>query len=228
MKTPIFLALDVDSNKQAVELAKKTAEYVGGFKIGPRLSMKYGEKLVSQLADLAPVFVDNKYYDIPSTMEASVRASFDAGASFCTIHAQSGPEALRRMAAVEAELNDVRPFKILCVTILTSFDQGSLPVTQKTNPIPEQVMALIEQCRSCGLNSFVCSAEEVENIKKRFPDTYLVTPGIRLPEDAADDQKRVMGPKMAIDLGADALVVGRPITKAENPALAAKKFFESL
>ena len=110
---PLMLALDVDQAEVAVEFAKRLDGKLGAIKIGPRLVLRYGADLISKLATFAPVFVDNKYLDIPNTMEAAVRASFDAGATFTTIHAWAGPEALARLSKVEAELNSKRPFKIL-------------------------------------------------------------------------------------------------------------------
>jgi hypothetical protein len=117
MRNPIIAALDVDSRDQALKLADDLADVVGGFKVGPRLCLRYGQDLVKEVAARAPVFVDNKHFDIPSTMEAAVRASFEAGASLVTVHALSGREALTKMATLEKELSQKRPFKILAVTI---------------------------------------------------------------------------------------------------------------
>ncbi|MGE0529168.1 MAG: orotidine 5'-phosphate decarboxylase / HUMPS family protein, partial [Bdellovibrionales bacterium] len=127
LKNPVFVALDVDSPERALALAGQTRAFVGGFKVGPRLCIRYGEPLLKSLSRHGALFIDNKYFDIPSTMEAAVRASFDMGASFCTVHALSGSEALSRMAKVEEELCRIRPFRILAVTILTSFRQETLP-----------------------------------------------------------------------------------------------------
>src|SRR6266566_5292494 len=104
LANPIFVALDVDTPERALELVKETRAFVGGFKVGPRLSLRYGESLLKEISRHGHLFIDNKYFDIPSTMEAAVRASFDVGASYCTIHAQSGVEALTRLALVEKDL----------------------------------------------------------------------------------------------------------------------------
>lgn len=223
----IFVALDVDTKEQALDIAEKCKDFVTGFKVGPRLCMKYDMSFISELAKQKPVFVDNKYFDIPNTMLASIQATFDAGASFTTIHAQSGSEALTAVAKLETELNQQRPFKVLVVTVLTSFNLETLPINQLKTPIAEQVVALAKQAYACGLKSFVCSAKEVASLRKALPDSYLVTPGIRFSDESAGDQKRVVEPQDAFASGASAIVVGRPIYQSENIQKAAKKYFEA-
>lgn len=224
IKSPIFVALDVDDEIRAMEIAEQVEPYVGGFKVGPRLCLKYGSALVSRLATLGHVFVDNKYFDIPNTMEHAIRATFDSGATFATVHAQAGSEALCRLAEVERELNQSRPFRILVVTVLTSFDQKTLPPTTNALEISQQVDLLARLTLDSGLSGLVCSPHEVGRIKSQCPSAFIVTPGIRFPEEDVGDQKRVMGPREAIQAGATALVVGRPIVDAESPAIAAEKF----
>ncbi|UOF01195.1 orotidine-5'-phosphate decarboxylase [Bdellovibrio reynosensis] len=214
MKNPIILALDVDTRDQALKIADDLREIVGGFKLGPRLCLRYGMEFVKEVAQRGPIFLDNKHFDIPSTMEAAVRASFDAGASLVTVHALSGLEALKRMAAVEKELNQIRPFKILAVTILTSWDQNSLPGNMKTQPIAQHVTELVSLVKSAGLTSVVCSPHELDLLQNQ--DLYLVTPGIRFSMQDSGDQKRIMDPKEALRKGASALVVGRPILEAKD------------
>lgn len=225
---PIFVALDVDSDVEALRVASESKSFVGGYKVGPRLCMRYGEAFTKKLATIGQVFVDNKYFDIPSTMEAAVRASFSAGASFVTIHAQAGSESLKRLAQVELELQDQRPFRLLSVTVLTSFQQSTLPPNSSAKPISHQVLELAELSLNCGISGLVCSPEEVASLREKFPESYLVTPGIRLSTDDKGDQKRVAGPKQALQLGASALVVGRPICEAKDVQHAAKKFYEEI
>ncbi|MBV2169120.1 MAG: orotidine-5'-phosphate decarboxylase [Bdellovibrio sp.] len=214
MKNPIILALDVDTRDQTLKIADDLSEVVGGFKLGPRLCLRYGMDFVKEVAQRGPIFLDNKHFDIPSTMEAAVRASFDAGASLVTVHALSGAEALKKMAEVERELNQIRPFKILAVTILTSWDQNSLPVNMKEQPIAQHVIDLADLVKTSGLSSVVCSPHELDLLQNR--DLYLVTPGIRFSMQDSGDQKRIMGPKEALRKGASALVVGRPILEAKD------------
>lgn len=222
MNNPIILALDVDTRDQALRIADELAGKVGGFKLGPRLCLRYGMSFVKELASRGPIFLDNKHFDIPSTMEAAVRASFEAGASLVTVHALSGEEALKRMATVEAELNRIRPFKILAVTILTSWDQSSLPSVLKPQKISEHVCDLAALVQASGLSGIVCSPHELELLQNR--DLYLVTPGIRFNMQDSGDQKRILGPKEALAKGASALVVGRPILEAKNITQAANEF----
>ena len=191
MSNPIFVALDVDTAEEALDLVRQTRAFVGGFKVGPRLSMRYGETLLKEVARHGNMFIDSKFFDIPSTMESAVRAAFELGASYCTIHAQAGREALSRLAAVEAELSRTRPFRLLAVTVLTSFRQDTLsPVSQKM-PIAEQTLALARLTIDCGLSGLVCSPDEVEVLRRNFPAAFLVTPGVRMSHEDRGDQNRV-------------------------------------
>ncbi len=225
---PLILALDVDTADAALTLAKRLEGRLGAIKIGPRLAMRYGSDLVGKLAQSAPIFVDNKYLDIPNTMEAAVRATFDAGATFTTVHAWAGPEALARLAKVEAELNSRRPFKILVVTILTSFNSETLPPGMAREPLATHVSMLADLALASGLSGIVCSSHEVELLRKKSAQAFLVVPGIRLPSDAAGDQKRIETPETAIRQGASALVVGRPIYEAVDPVQAAENVQQSI
>ena len=228
LSNPIMVALDVDSRDQCLSIATQLKGKVGAFKLGPRLIVRYGSELISEVAKYAPVFVDNKYLDIPSTMDAAVRASFDAGATFATVHCWAGPEALKKLAETERELNQKRPFQILAVTILTSYSPQTLPPPLGQFTIADQVRTLADMAIECGISGLVCSAEEVADLRKRHPNAYLVTPGIRLPEDGKGDQKRVMGPRQAMDAGSSALVVGRPIVEAIDPVAATERILADL
>ena len=225
---PIFLALDLDSADRALELAKSCSPYVGGFKVGPRLGLKYGEDFITRLSELGQVFVDFKFYDIPNTMLSSLRASFAAGASYATIHAQCGLETLKQIRELEQELGSVRPFTVLAVTVLTSYSKSNRPSLWRELSITDQVRLLVEDVKESGLHGVVCSAQEVSKLKEQFPEGFFVTPGIRKPDDAGGDQKRIMGPKEAVDAGSDLLVVGRPIVDAQDPVAAAKAYYETL
>ncbi len=223
-RNPLVVALDVDSSEQALKLVDELGDIVGGFKIGPRLCLREGMGLAQKISAQAPVFLDNKHFDIPSTMEAAIKASFDCGASAVTVHALAGLEALKKMADLEKELNTKRDFRILAVTILTSWK--SLPPSMKALDIAEHVKIMITQIQESGLRSLVCSAEELALAKGS--GLFCLTPGIRFPEDSKDDQSRVSDPRSALAQGSSALVVGRPIIQAQNPRIAALKFLESL
>lgn len=228
LSNPIFVAVDVDTPERAMDIVRQTRAFVGGFKVGPRLALRYGDGLLKEIARHGHMFVDNKYFDIPNTMESAVRATFELGASFCTIHAQAGAEAMSRLAKLEDELCSIRPFRILAVTVLTSFKQDTLPSVTRAIPIAQQTIELTKLVLDCGLNGIVCSPEEVETLRAKFPDAYLVTPGVRLSHDDHGDQKRVADPLTALRRGASALVVGRPICESLEPALAAKAYYEEV
>ncbi len=224
---PLMLALDVDTDSEAFEIAAKLKGKLGAIKLGPRLNMRYGAPLVAKMAEIAPVFVDNKYLDIPSTMEAAVRATFAAGATFATVHAWSGAEALERLAKVEAELNQTRPFQILTVTILTSFNAATLPPGLASESIESHVAKLADLAWTKGLTGIVCSPQELDLLRRRSAQAFLVAPGVRMPGDSAGDQKRVETPENAMRSGASAIVVGRPIVEALDPLSVVEKILAS-
>ncbi len=226
IKNPIMLALDVDTKEQAQKILAQVGDVVGAIKIGPRLGYQYGTEFIKECAKVAPVFIDNKYFDIPSTMVSAVKTSFHAGATFVTVHALSGSEALTELAKLEKELNQIRPFKILAVTILTSWDQQSMPKSLHPWPVTDHVLSLANLVLDSGLTGLVCSAHELELLKNH--NLYKVTPGIRPDSAAADDQKRVMNPQQAIQAGASALVIGRPILQATNPKQAVLDILKSI
>ena len=223
LNNPLIVALDVDEEVKARQLASDLTEIAGGFKLGPRLLLKTGSRLVRDLAEKAPVFMDCKFFDIPSTMESAVRSCFDAGATLVTVHTLAGKEALDRLAKLERDLHSIRPFKILCVTVLTSWSEESKPKMFTGRKISEDVRDLSQMVVDSGLSGIVCSPEELD----LFPagnSLFKVTPGIRFSLQDRADQKRVMGPKEAMEKGATALVVGRPILEAANPVEAALDF----
>jgi orotidine-5'-phosphate decarboxylase len=225
LKNPLIFALDVDSEDEAFKKLNPVIDLVGGVKIGPRLAYRYGAPFIQKIAERTSVFVDNKYFDIPSTMKAAVKATFDAGATLVTVHALSGSEALKEMAQLEVELNRIRPFKILAVTILTSWDKSSLPESFHAWSIENHVKSLSQLVYQAGVRGLVCSGHELDLIPQK--DFFKVIPGIRLSSDEAQDQKRVMTPKQAIKAGAQALVVGRPILESSNPRETVLEILES-
>lgn len=223
IKNPIFLALDIDIPERALEIAQELKEVVGGFKLGPRLVMRGGSQLVEKISGLGSVFVDMKHFDIPSTMTSAIQASFDSGASFVTVHSQSGREALYECAKLEAKLNEQKPFKILSVTILTSWTESSYPPSLKSLRPAIHVKELAKFSLDCGLSGLVCSAHELSEVS---PEHFKVVPGIRLAEDERGDQQRILDPQAAIKAGAQMLVVGRPILSAPDLKAKAAQFVQ--
>lgn len=211
-----------------MHFAKIIGPNVGAFKLGPRLVLRYGAKLIGELAQMTPVFVDCKFLDIPSTMDAAIRAAFEAGASFATVHAWAGPEALALLSRTEKELNEEREFKVLVVSILTSFHKNNLPPTMCDISVAEQVEKLVQSASQVGHKSFVCSPHEVRSLRKDHPERFLVTPGVRMTGDDVGDQVRVMTPTEALNEGASALVIGRTLLKAKNPQSKLAEILESI
>lgn len=223
-KPKVFLALDVHDKVEALKLAKVWAPHVSGLKVGPRLGFQLSETEWKNLSSMAELFIDYKFFDIPSTVESSVERAFECGASFCTVHAMNGLECLKKLSALEEKLSRRRPFKILCVTLLTSFDQeeNSLPLVKEKDAtvIVKDLASLVLKS---GLTGLVCSAQEVEALKAKNENAFLVTPGIRFAEDSLDDQKRVVTPSGAWKSGSDYLVMGRSLLRASNIEDTAKK-----
>lgn len=233
MRNPLFLALDVPDGVQALRLATSVQRWVGGFKIGKELFVSEGPNLVRQVVALGlPVFLDLKFHDIPNTVGGAVRAGVELGASMLTIHTTGGCAmmvAAERAGRAAAAARLVAPPVILGVTVLTSLDEGGLAEIGVGGALEDQVARLARLACDAGLGGLVCSALEARRLRETLPRRMiLVTPGIRLPEDAPGDQKRVLGPLEAIAAGADWLVVGRPIYAAADPVSAARRFAEIL
>ena len=222
-KAKVFLALDVDQKDEAMKIVDTWASYVQGFKVGPRLGFQLSKQEWSYLSKKGELFLDYKFFDIPSTVKSSVSRAFKLGASFCTVHALNGKVCLKELSKLETELNRIRPFRILVVTLLTSFDQdqNKLPLTSR--PSESVVRTLTSLVYHSGLRGLVCSAAEAKTIKTYYPDMTLVCPGVRFKGDSLDDQKRVMTPKDAFGMGADHLVMGRSLINVEEPKTVLKE-----
>lgn len=229
LKNPIMLALDVDTDQHAMQILDQVQDSVGAIKIGPRLNLRYGAAFIEKVKDFAPVFVDNKYFDITSTVLAAVQASFDAGASFATVHALNGADTLHKLSILEQHLNQTRPFKILAVTVLTSWSQVNFTENFKPWSVHEHVVSMAKMAEQSGITGLVCSGHELALIQKH--NLFKVVPGIRIEEDLKEntqDQKRVMTPKQAIDAGASGLVIGRSILNSKSPRDTVKRILESI
>ncbi len=178
-KLPLYVALDVDDREQALFVVRETAPYVEGFKIGPRLLLRYGTDLIPRIKPSGKVFLDLKFFDIPSTMLSAVESAFDMGADMVTVHAQAGEEALKMLAVLEARLKAKRPFRILAVTVLTSLQQNNLPPLAKPHSVLSHVESLTDMLIKSGLKGMVCSGHEVAHLRKRHPSAHLLIPGLR-------------------------------------------------
>jgi orotidine-5'-phosphate decarboxylase len=219
---PIFAALDTPDLPRALEIAKSIRPHVGGLKVGLEFITALGPDAVRQIvATGSPVFADTKFHDIPNTVAGASRAIASLGISIFNIHA-SGGEAMMR-AAKEAAASVNPNVKLIAVTVLTSLEDSDLDAVGQKKPARDQVLRLAELTKKSGLDGVVCSAHEIEPIRKAIgPDFMLVVPGIRPAGADLADQKRVMTPSDALKKGADILVIGRPIVAAKDPAVAAK------
>lgn len=224
----IFVALDTPDLDQALALGRVLAGHVGAVKVGKEFFTALGPDGVRAVADLGmPVFLDLKFHDIPATVAGAVRAALALGPFMLNVHAMGGAAMLR--AAVDAAGDGPDRPMVLAVTVLTSLGDDDLIATGVAGSSLDQVLRLARLAKDQGLDGVVCSAREVVALRKECgPDFKLVVPGIRPAWAAADDQKRVVTPADAVALGADYLVIGRPITGADDPADAAKRIAEEL
>lgn len=225
IKNPLIVALDVDDPSDALALAKQLRDSAGCYKVGPRLVLRSGPGLVRELAQIAPVFLDHKFYDIPSTMEGALRAAFDMGVTLATVHGSAGEETLRHLAVLQNELNEKRPFCILGVTVLTSV---ATTTDSERRAVADRINDLAGQVSRSGIGGLVCSPHEVAALKAKYPHLFFVTPGIRSAQDNMDDQQRTMSAGEAVRLGASGIVVGRPIYKSKDPANSARSILSEL
>jgi orotidine-5'-phosphate decarboxylase len=222
MKDRIIVALDTDSPEAALAAVSVLAGEVGLFKVGMELFPRGGPELVGRIREKgAEVFLDLKFHDIPNTVAGAVRSAAALGVKFATVHASGG----KAMLAAAAEAASGSGTTILAVTVLTSLDDADLSSIGFALRTAEAVDRLAGLSAEAGIGGIVCSAREVAAVRARMgKNAVLVTPGVRLPEDSAGDQKRVVTPFEAVRAGADYIVVGRPITRAADPAAAARKF----
>ena len=229
----IFVALDTPDINHALSLAKSLKGLVGGIKLGKEFFTACGPEGAKAISALGlPIFLDLKYHDIPNTVAGAVRSASLLNPFMLNVHASGGRDMMvaAAKAAIDAALeNGNKPPLVIGVTVLTSMNRDDLiEVGIDAEPI-EQVTRLARLAKDSGLDGVVCSAKEVVALRGNIgPDFKLVVPGIRPEWASKDDQKRVVTPSDAIDLGADYLVIGRPITAAENPADAAKRIADEL
>jgi orotidine-5'-phosphate decarboxylase len=231
-KDRIFVALDTPEIERAAKLARALADDLGGVKIGKEFFTAQGPDGVSAVAGAIPLFLDLKFHDIPNTVAGAVRAAVHMRPRIVNVHASGGRAMMQaaaeaaREAAEDAEV--ARPL-VLGVTVLTSLDDGDLREVGQTGPSAAQVERLALLARDCGLDGVVCSPREIELLRRACgPEFILLVPGIRPAWAARGDQKRVMTPAAAVAAGADYLVIGRPITRADDPLAAARRIVGEL
>jgi orotidine-5'-phosphate decarboxylase len=226
-KDQLIVALDFGSSEQALELVDRLDGSCRWFKVGMELFYAAGAGLIETLRRRDfEVFLDLKLHDIPNTVAGAIRSVSQAGATLLTVHAGGG-EAM--MAAAAEAANAPGAPRLLAVTVLTSMDAGQLAGVGIMDTPSAQVLRLARLAKLSGINGMVSSAAEVEMLRDDLgPDTLLVIPGIRAADGELGDQRRVATPAAAIQRGASKLVVGCPITRAVDPAAAARAFLDEI
>ena len=221
---PVFVAIDTPDLNKALELARSLEGSVGGAKLGLEFFSALGPEGVRKVAALGlPIFLDVKLHDIPNTVAKAAAALASLEPAVMTVHAAGG------QAMMEAAKASAKPgTKVVGVTVLTSLDESDLGSIGISGSPAGQVERLARLARSAGLDGIVCSGAEVAAARAAWPDGYFVVPGVRPAGGDAGDQKRVVTPAQALDDGASILVVGRPITGADDPAAAARAISDSL
>ena len=221
---PICVALDFADDSTARSTASAVVDFVGVYKVGLTALFGAGRDLVIDLAKVRPVFVDAKLHDIPVQVEGAMTSIARLGASYVTVHAAGGFDMVK--AAVEAAGESLR---VLAVTVLTSLDDAELEQLGLGASTEDAVLRLAERALDAGAHGLVCSPLELAAVRRRFGESPdLVVPGIRPAGAETDDQRRTLGPREALDAGATLLVVGRPITAANDPATAARQMLEAI
>jgi orotidine-5'-phosphate decarboxylase len=218
MSSCIYVALDTPDLDKAKAIAKRVRNHVGGLKLGLEFFSAHGQAGVREMAALGmPIFLDLKLHDIPNTVAKAVQALHDIEPAILTVHAAGG-----RAMMEDAKAAASNGTKVVAVTVLTSLDADDL-TTIGVPPDPHaQVERLTRLACDAGLDGIVCSGNEVAAARKLWPGGFFVVPGVRPANGHVGDQKRVMTPRQALDEGASILVVGRPITQAEDPDQAAR------
>lgn len=224
----IYCAIDKPDLDAALKLCASIAKAGIGIKLGLEFFNALGLSGVEAIQvkfPTIPVFMDMKYYDIPNTVAGAVRANTNRiKPAYINVHASGGREMM--IAAKAACHADT---KLLAVTILTSMDEATITEAGYQDNIRERVIQMAKLAQDSGLDGVVCSSHEIDSLREACGNDFiLMVPGIRPAGSDAGDQKRIMTPHEAIHKGATHLVIGRPISQAENPAQAAQDILETL
>ena len=217
MSNPIYFALDLPRLDAAEALARKVKGHVGGLKLGLEFFCAHGHHGVHEIAKVGlPIFLDLKLHDIPNTVAAAMQAIHVLEPAIVTIHAAGGRAMMEDAKAAAGE-----HCKVVGVTVLTSLDDDDLAATGIGGSTHDQALRLAELAHASGLDGIVCSGHEVEAVHRQWKDGFFVVPGLR-PGTGGNhaDQKRIVTPRQARDHGASVLVIGRPISRAADPAAA--------
>jgi orotidine-5'-phosphate decarboxylase len=224
VSSPIFVAIDTPDMEHARSIAAAVKRHAGGLKLGLEFFCHNGRAGVLELAELGlPIFLDLKLHDIPNTVAKSIQALAPITPAVLTVHAAGG-----RAMLEDAKAAAPAGTKVIAVTVLTSLDGDDLAAIGVLSDSHSQVERLASLAREAGLDGIVCSGNEVAAARKNWKDGFFVVPGIRPGNSGLGDQKRVMTPRAAIDAGASILVIGRPVTGAEDPSIALREIAGTL
>lgn len=224
MNSPLYVAIDTPDLQKAEALARQVRNHVGGLKLGLEFFCANGHHGVHQMAKIGlPIFLDLKLHDIPNTVAKAVQALHPLEPAILTVHAAGGRAMLEDAKAAAGSHT-----KVVAVTVLTSLDDGDLLDIGVGGRAMDQVSRLADLAQSAGLDGIVCSGEEVGIARAAWPQGFFVVPGVRPAGGAMGDQKRAVTPREALDRGASILVVGRPISLAADPDLAAREIEATL
>ncbi len=232
-KDRIIFALDVGDIESARQWVETLGTRVGWFKVGLELFTAAGPAVVKLIKDSGlKCFLDLKFHDIPNTVSGAVRSATRMNVDMMTIHLSGGAgmiQSARAAAAQEALSAGIGIPKIIGVSVLTSLNQEDLHDIGVDRPLKEQVLNLIELARNNTIDGIVCSPTDLEFVRRHIPkQTMVITPGIRPGWASTGDQKRIATPKTAVEAGADLLVIGRPISQADDPAEAVDRIVQEI
>jgi len=219
----IFVACDVSSQKEILELLNLIHEDISGIKIGLQYITQRNSDDIGELLQFnKPIFYDGKFFDIKNTLVESIKSLGELKVNYATVHLLNGLDALKAANVAAQKIN----LKLLGVSVLTSFDNNDLTSLGFKDEVENQVERLIKIAKEANLYGVICSPLEIKMIKKIAPSLKCFTPGIRINNNN-DDQKRTMNANQAIKAGSDCLIIGRPITKG-NPKENIKKILSSI
>ncbi|MGB0938751.1 MAG: orotidine-5'-phosphate decarboxylase [Colwellia sp.] len=225
----VVVALDFDNQSDALSFVNKVSPSDCKLKVGKEMFTHFGPEFVKTLTSKGfDVFLDLKFHDIPNTVAKAVSAAAELGVWMVNVHASGGRQMMMKAKQALEKYGDKAPL-LIGVTVLTSMSEEDLHGLGITKTPAEQVSFLASLAKDSGLDGVVCSAWEAEQLKETLGESFkLVTPGIRPEGSAKDDQQRIMTPKQAVDVGVDYLVIGRPITKSDNPKLVLDQINQSI
>ena len=225
----VVIALDYDNKQQALAFIEQLDPSTCRLKIGKEMFTHFGPEFVKLVvAKGFDVFLDLKFHDIPNTVAKAVKEAADLGVWMINVHASGGRRMMEAAKEILIPYGDKAPL-LIAVTVLTSMDQSDLAELGIELTPAEQVIRLATLAKSSGLDGVVCSSHEAQQLKALLGESFkLITPGIRPAGSAAGDQRRIKTPKQAIDSGSDYLVIGRPITQAQDPVAVLNEINASL